>query len=97
HADLTNAPQHLPCYHSSVPWNSWFRSRRMRRFARELHISAEPRVLDVAGAPSWVAGDGRTLPFRDEAFDVVFSNSVIEHVGDAPAQRRFAREVARVG
>ena len=28
---------------------------------------------------------------------MVFSNSVIEHVGDAESQRRFAREVARVG
>jgi hypothetical protein len=52
---------------------------------------------DLAGAESWVAGDGRRLPFRDAAFDVVFSNSVIEHVGDAASQGRFAREVARVG
>jgi len=52
---------------------------------------------DLAGAESWVAGDGRRLPFRDAAFDVVFSNSVIEHVGDAASQERFAREVARVG
>src|SRR5436305_9486326 len=52
---------------------------------------------EPAAAGSWVAGDGRALPFRDGAFDVVFSNSVIEHVGDAASQRRFAREVARVG
>lgn len=52
---------------------------------------------DLGGATSWVAGDGRLLPFRDSAFDVVFSNSVIEHVGDAASQERFAREVARVG
>jgi hypothetical protein len=57
-----------------------------------------PRAgADLAGAESWVAGDGRSLPFRDGAFDVVFSNSVIEHVGDAASQRRFAAEVARVG
>jgi len=61
-----------------------------------------PRAhADLAGAgrpvPSWVAGDGRSLPFRDASFDVVFSNSVIEHVGDAESQQRFAREVARVG
>ena len=37
------------------------------------------------------------LPFRDGAFDVVFSNSVIEHVGDAASQRLFASEIARVG
>jgi hypothetical protein len=52
---------------------------------------------DLGGAASWVAGDGRSLPFRDGAFDLVFSNSVIEHVGDAASQQRFAAEVARVG
>jgi SAM-dependent methyltransferase len=51
----------------------------------------------MSGAASWVAGDGRALPFRDGAFDIVFSNSVIEHVGDVQSQCRFAREVMRVG
>uniref|UniRef100_Q021E4 Methyltransferase type 11 n=1 Tax=Solibacter usitatus (strain Ellin6076) TaxID=234267 RepID=Q021E4_SOLUE len=106
-------------------WNTWFRKRRMRRFVRELGITADTRVLDVGGTPEtwemlapaprvtllntprtkaelsraqwWVAGDGRALPFRDQSFDVVFSNSVIEHVGDSESQLRFAREIARVG
>ena len=57
-----------------------------------------PRAKDdLAGAEAWVAGDGRQLPFRDGSFDLVFSNSVIEHVGDLASQERFAREVARVG
>jgi len=57
-----------------------------------------PRARDdLAGAATWVAGDGRRLPFRDATFDVVFSNSVIEHVGDAASQHSFASEVARVG
>ena len=56
-----------------------------------------PRARADVGDAAWVAGDGRNLPFRDGAFDVVFSNSVIEHVGDAASQKRFAREVARVG
>ena len=69
-------------------------------------IAEHPRVTllntprakdDLRGAAYWVAGDGRALPFRDGAFDIVFSNSVIEHVGDAASQERFAREVARVG
>lgn len=34
--------------------------------------------------------------FDDDAFDVVFSNSVIEHVGDAARRRAFAREVRRL-
>lgn len=33
----------------------------------------------------------------DGAFDLAFSNSVIEHVGDAGRQAAFAREVRRVG
>lgn len=37
--------------------------------------------------------DGKSLPFADSSFDVVFHNSVIEHVDDAV---RFNREVARV-
>jgi len=56
-----------------------------------------PRARADVGDAAWVAGDGRSLPFRDGAFDVVFSNSVIEHVGDAASQEQFAREVARVG
>jgi hypothetical protein len=57
-----------------------------------------PRAKDEIGqGAQWVAGDGRCLPFRDGAFDVVFSNSVIEHVGNAQSQERFAREAMRVG
>ena len=45
----------------------------------------------------WVVGDGCALPFRDGSFDVVFSNSVIEHLGTLARQQQFASEVARVG
>lgn len=41
--------------------------------------------------------DGCALPFDDGAFDIVYSNAVIEHVGSWSAQERFAREVMRVG
>lgn len=49
------------------------------------------------GAAIQVVGDGRRLPFRDNSFDIVFSNSVIEHVGSAESQRQFAQEIGRVG
>ena len=43
-----------------------------------------------------VKGDGRCLPFSDKAFDWVFSNAVIEHVGNWSDQQKFAAEIRRV-
>ncbi len=45
-----------------------------------------------------IAGDGCDLrEHANRSFDLVFSNSVIEHVGDASRQQAFAREALRVG
>jgi SAM-dependent methyltransferase len=45
----------------------------------------------------YVQGNALALPFEDGAFDVVFSNAVIEHVGGREEQRRFVSEALRVG
>lgn len=45
-----------------------------------------------------VAGDATELSeYGDKQFDLVFSNSVIEHVGDFEAQKRMASEIHRTG
>src|SRR5690242_9514066 len=44
-----------------------------------------------------VEADGRSLPFGDGAFDLGFSNAVVEHVaGGRDGQRRFVHELCRV-
>jgi len=45
-----------------------------------------------------MVGDARNMrEFKDKEFQVVFSNSVIEHVGTYRHQRQMAEEVQRVG
>jgi SAM-dependent methyltransferase len=52
----------------------------------------------IAGAlgQAYVTGSALALPFADGHFDIAFSNSVIEHVGDLVHQGAFAREARRV-
>jgi SAM-dependent methyltransferase len=52
--------------------------------------SAFPRVHAVRA-------DGRSLPFGDGAFDIAFSNAVVEHVGGGrEGQRQFVHVLCRV-
>ena len=44
-----------------------------------------------------IIGDARDIQFENNTFDVVFSNSVIEHVGNYTDQMKMANEVQRVG
>jgi len=51
--------------------------------------AAFPRVSSLTAS-------GTELPFEDDAFDIAFSNAVLEHVGDREEQRQFVAELCRV-
>ena len=53
--------------------------------------------VEGRGGFEWVIGDARRLPFRDGAFGVVFSNSLVEHILGDEGRQAFAGEVRRVG
>ena len=77
-------------------WNYW------------RHLPDPPRLtllnLRSYGSPSdgrrngsaLIHGDGTALPFRDHAFDIAHSNSVLEHLGTWERQVAFSRELGRV-
>lgn len=45
---------------------------------------------------TWVLGDARHTQFKDSSFDIVFCNSLVEHLGDWEGQVRLAEEVRRL-
>jgi len=59
-----------------------------------LHPPTEKMKLNNV---TWIVADGRALPFPDQSVDIVYSNSVIEHLSNWENQQRFAAEVRRVG
>jgi len=67
-------------------------------------IEEEPSILLVnlerehwaAGRFEKVKGDGRCLEYESNSFDIAYSSSVIEHVGDRQSQVAFANEIRRV-
>jgi hypothetical protein len=55
-----------------------------------------PNFAQAFPRVSTVTANGTELPFEDDAFDVAFSNAVVEHVGGRDEQRRFVAELCRV-
>lgn len=67
------------------------------RRVRVTLLNLEPQAVSAPNFTSLV-GDARAMPqFADRQFDLVFSNSTIEHLGSYAAQQAMAAEVRRVG
>ena len=62
-------------------------------------LNLEDRIAAGSGDTKgfvWVQGNALHLPYQAGDFDLIFSNSVIEHVGSYQNQALFASEVNRV-
>src|SRR5262245_40383167 len=62
---------------------------------KELHCSTSLPRSDTEGF-TYILGSALEVPFSDQSFDLAFSNSVIEHVGNEEDQLKFAGEMLRV-
>jgi Methyltransferase domain len=71
-------------------------------FWADFPFKANLTLVNTHRLPTWLndcallIADGCALPFRQTAFDIGFSNSVIEHLGTFQAQQVFADEIRRV-
>lgn len=60
-------------------------------------VNSDTHEVAPSNGYATAVADGRMLPFQNRAFDLAFSNSVIEHVGGWADMERFASELRRVG
>ena len=77
-------------------WNSvsdLFLRQRNCRITLLNHAAPQPRNTDLFTA---AAGDGCAVDASDNSFDIVHSNSVVEHVGDWKRTQAFGGEVRRL-
>lgn len=75
----------------------WEDTRLAVRRIDILNVDPIPAPARAAPEIRTIVGDGCALKFGDGEYEIVFSNSVIEHVGTWEQQQQFAAEVRRVG
>lgn len=66
------------------------------RFDMVSCLNLDPGAVRASGGSAPVQADARQLPFVDRAFDWVFCNAMIEHVGGWRNQQAVATEIRRV-
>jgi ubiquinone/menaquinone biosynthesis C-methylase UbiE len=63
----------------------------------EIILLNPEKIIHKKPGYEYLVGDGRNLSiFEDNSVDLIYSNSVIEHVGGWDDQNKFAKEIKRV-
>lgn len=100
---LASVPRPLTILDVGGTAGFWERTARLSEQNTEVIVlNNEARNLQTStvSRPGYrfVTGDARDLSeFPDQSVEIVYSNSVIEHVGGPEDQARMAREIRRVG
>lgn len=79
-----------------VYWNMFGEDFLKSKNAHVTLVNLEDHSRDTDGIFTAVQGDACNLAFEDNTFDLVHSNSTIEHVGLWSNMEAFAREVRRL-
>ena len=53
-------------------------------------------ITEIYPGIQFVRTPKNSLPFCDNAFDIIFCSAVLEHVGEESAQRNFIKEILRI-
>jgi len=78
-------------------WDMMISSSGLKKHIQVTLLNPKPVIASHPDFDSKI-GDGRAMPqFLDRQYEIAFSNSTIEHVGDFNDQKAMAREVMRVG
>jgi hypothetical protein len=70
--------------------------RLYSHFAEVVVVNLNTHAFESPASLQWIIADGCGLPFKSRSFEWVFSNAVVEHVGDWEKQKQFADEIRRV-
>jgi hypothetical protein len=93
---LQVSPDHLVLdVGGTIP--TWLLPEMQNLRAVLLNLRATPIEEALAPRLQSVKGDACNLAYEDGAFEIVFCNSVIEHVGTYENQKKMAAELRRVG
>ena len=78
---------------------NWFQRGRVIGRVDVVNLDPVAETEAPEGSPviRSLTGDGRRLTMANQSYDIVFSNSVIEHVGTFDDQKAFAAEARRLG
>ena len=76
-----------------IDWYPWKKNLTAINLSAD-HISTISKSYPEIEA---VVGDACQLPWPDKHFDIIYSNAVIEHVGDFSKQKQMAQEIMRAG